>query len=809
MKTERKVFKQKEKLPESALGGLQEELVIPEELPVLPLLDTVIYPQMVTALGVSTERELKLLDYVLTGNRLLALALQKNQKGKEAGPEDLYGYATAAVVLQMLKMPDNSARMLVQGMTRLKLTQFVREEPYLVARVEPLEDIVEEDKEMEALTRSLSDQFIKMISMSASLPDELKIAVMNIEHPGRLADMIASHLSISVHEKEEILEAVKVKERLKKVNTLISKEMEVLELAKKIQGQVKSEMDKGQKEYYLRQQLKAIQDELGETDERTVEVQELKQKITQAKMPPEVLKEAERELSRLQKMPPQAAEYTVSRTYLDWLVSLHRAVTTTDNLDINQAQKVLDEDHYDLKRVKDRILEYLAVRKLKPDMKGPILCFVGPPGTGKTSLGKSIARSLGRKFIRISLGGIRDEAEIRGHRRTYIGALTGRIIQSIRKAESNNPVFMLDEIDKLGMDFRGDPSSALLEVLDPEQNFSFSDHYLEVPFDLTGVMFITTANCLEPAPPALKDRMEVLELPGYTEEEKLSIAKEFLIPKQTKEHGLKPENISFEEAAIRSIISNYTREAGLRNLERAIATVCRKVAKEIAAEKTQSMVIKEETLGDLLGPIAFFKEIAERTAEPGVATGLAWTPTGGDILFIESTYMPGTGKLTLTGQLGEVMKESAEAAMSYVRSRSKALNVPLQDFTKYDFHIHVPAGAIPKDGPSAGVTIAMSLLSLLTGKSVRPEVAMTGEITLRGRVLPVGGIKEKVLAAKRAGIATLILPKRNEKDLVEVPDEVKARMEFRFVEKVDEMLPTVFGTLATEREKEESLVKAR
>ncbi|MBI5126030.1 MAG: endopeptidase La, partial [Planctomycetes bacterium] len=686
MKTEKKVFKQKGKLPEDLI--LQEEPEIPEELPVLPLLDTVIYPQMVTALGVSTARELKLLDYVLTGNRLLALALQKNQKEKEARPEDLYGYATAAVVLQMLKMPDNSARMLVQGITRLKLTQFVREEPYLVARVEPLEDIVEEDKEMEALTRSLSDQFIKMISMSASLPDELKIAVMNIEHPGRLADMIASHLSISVHEKEEILEAVKVKERLKKVNTLISKEMEVLELAKKIQGQVKSELDKGQKEYYLRQQLKAIQDELGETDERTVEVQELKQKITQAKMPPEVLKEAERELSRLQKMPPQAAEYTVSRTYLDWLVSLPWSVTTTDNLDINQAQKVLDEDHYDLKRVKDRILEYLAVRKLKPDMKGPILCFVGPPGTGKTSLGKSIARSLGRKFIRISLGGIRDEAEIRGHRRTYIGALPGRIIQSIRKAESNNPVFMLDEIDKLGMDFRGDPSSALLEVLDPEQNFSFSDHYLEVPFDLTRVMFITTANYLEPVPPALKDRMEVLELPGYTEEEKLSIAKEFLIPKQTKEHGLKPENISFEEAAIKSIISNYTREAGLRNLERAIATVCRKVAKEIAAEKTQSMVIKEGTLGDLLGPIAFFKEIAERTAEPGVATGLAWTPAGGDILFIESTYMPGTGKLTLTGQLGEVMKESAEAAMSYVRSRSKALNVPLQDFTKYDFHIH-------------------------------------------------------------------------------------------------------------------------
>ncbi len=804
---EKKFFRQKGKLPEDLI--LQEELVIPEELPVLPIIDTIVFPQMVTALGVSTERELKLLDHVLTGKRLLALALQKKPKEKDVGPEDLYDYATAAVVLQMLRMPDNSARMLVQGVTRLRLVQFVREEPYLVARVESLEDIIEEDKETEALARSVSDQFIKMISMSASLPEELRIAVMNVEHPGRLADMIASHLSINIHEKEEILEAINVKERLKKVNTFISREMEVLELAKKIQGQVKSEVEKGQREYYLRQQLKAIQEELGEADERTMEIQELKQKIAQAKMPPEVLKEAERELSRLQKMPPQAAEYTVSRTYLDWLVSLPWSVTTTDNLDINQAQKVLDEDHYNLKRVKDRILEYLAVRKLKTDMKGPILCFVGPPGTGKTSLGKSIARALGRKFIRMSLGGIRDEAEIRGHRRTYIGALPGRIIQGMRKAESNNPVFMLDEIDKLGMDFRGDPSSALLEVLDPEQNFSFSDHYLEVPFDLSKVMFITTANYLEPVPPALKDRMEVLELPGYTEEEKLSIAKEFLIPKQIREHGLKPENITFEDETIKSIIGNYTREAGLRNLERAIATVCRKVAKEVAAGKTQSVVVKEESLQDFLGPIVFFKEIAERTAEPGVSTGLAWTPTGGDILFIESTYMPGAGKLTLTGQLGDVMKESAEAAMSYVRSKSKALNIPLQDFTKYDFHIHVPAGAIPKDGPSAGVTMAMSLLSLLTGKSVRPDVAMTGEITLRGRVLPVGGIKEKVLAAKRAGITTLILPKRNEKDLVEVPDEVKAKIEFHFVEKVDEMLPIVFGTQELSREKEEELVKAR
>ncbi|HHT9120454.1 MAG TPA: endopeptidase La [Candidatus Hypogeohydataceae bacterium YC41] len=807
MKTEKKFLRQKGKLPEDLI--LQEGLEIPEELPVLPLIDTVVFPQMVTALGVSTERELKLLDYVLSGKRLLALALQKNSsKEKEAGPEDLHDYATAAIVLQMLRMPDNTARMLIQGAARLRLVQFVREEPYLVARVELLQDILEEDMETEALARSVSDQFIKIVSMSTALPEELKIAVVNIDHPGRLADMIASHLSINVHEKEEILESINVKERLKKVNGFISREMEVLELAKKIQGQVRSEMEKGQREYYLRQQLKAIQEELGETDERTTETQELKQKIAQAKMPPEALKEAERELARLQKMPPQAAEYTVSRTYLDWLLSLPWSVSTQDNLDINQAQKVLDEDHYDLKRVKDRILEYLAVRKLKSDMKGPILCFVGPPGTGKTSLGKSIARALGRKFIRMSLGGIRDEAEIRGHRRTYIGALPGRIVQGIRKAESNNPVFMLDEIDKLGMDFRGDPSSALLEVLDPEQNFSFSDHYLEVPFDLSKVMFITTANYLDPIPPALRDRMEVLELPGYTEEEKLNIAKTFLIPKQIKEHGLKPENITFEDEAINSIIADYTREAGLRNLERAIATVCRKVAKEVAAGKTQSKVIKGENLLDFLGPVAFFKEIAERTSEPGVSTGLAWTPTGGDILFIESTYMLGTGKLTLTGQLGEVMKESAEAAMSYVRSRSKALDIPLQDFTKYDFHIHVPAGAIPKDGPSAGVTIAMSLLSLLTGRPVRPEVAMTGEITLRGRVLPVGGIKEKVLAARRAGITTVVLPKRNEKDLIEVHDEVKKNIEFHFVEKVDEMLPIVFGTLEPERKKEEELVKA-
>ncbi|HHT9134415.1 MAG TPA: endopeptidase La [Candidatus Avalokitesvara rifleensis] len=792
----------------------QDELEIPSELPVLPVQDIVVFPQMVTALGVSTERELKLLDHVLTGKRLLALALQKQggekNKERDVGHEDLYEYATAVVVLQMLRMPDNTARMLVQGISRLKIDEFVQEEPYLVARVRPLEDELETGMEMQALARSASDQFMKMISMASNLPEELKVAVVNIEHPGRLADMIASHLSISADEKEEILETINVKERLQKVNAFISREMEVLEMAKKIQGQVKSEVDKGQREFYLRQQLKAIQEELGEGDERAVEIKALKKKIEEAKMPPEAQKEAERELARLENMPPQAAEYTVSRTYLDWLISLPWSVSTTDNLDINAAQKVLDEDHYNLKKVKERILEYLAVRKLKEDMKGPILCFVGPPGTGKTSLGKSIARALGRKFVRISLGGVRDEAEIRGHRRTYIGALPGRIIQYIRKAGSNNPVFMMDEIDKLGMDFRGDPASALLEVLDPEQNFAFSDHYLEVPFDLTKVMFITTANFLDPVPPALKDRMEVLELLGYTEEEKISIARQFLIPKQTKEHGLGKDAIVIEDDALKTVISSYTREAGLRNLERTIATLCRKTAKEIAAGKTKSVTIKADDLDELLGPPVFFREVAERTAEPGVSTGLAWTPTGGDILFIESTCMPGVGKLTLTGQLGEVMKESAEAAMSYVRSKAKELDIPMEDFTKYDFHIHVPAGAIPKDGPSAGVTMAVSLISLLTKRSVLPNVAMTGEITLRGKVLPVGGIKEKVLAAKRAGISTIIIPKRNDKDLVDVPEHVKADIQFHFVENVDEMRPFVFGTEGQEKrgkKEEKKLVK--
>jgi len=570
--------------------------------------------------------------------------------------------------------------------------------------------------------------------------------------------------------------------------------MQVLELAGKIQTQVKSEMDKGQREYYLRQQLKAIQEELGEGDDQAAEVKELRKKLKQAKLPEEAQKEADRELSRLSRMHPSSAEYTVARTYLDWVIALPWSKSTKDNLNISSAHKVLDTDHYDLKKVKERILEYLAVRKLKEDMKGPILCFVGPPGTGKTSLGKSIARAMGREFVRMSLGGIRDEAEIRGHRRTYVGALPGRIIQGLRKASSNNPVYMLDEVDKLVTDFHGDPSSALLEVLDPEQNFSFSDHYLDVPFDLSKVMFITTANILDTIPHALRDRMEVLDLPGYTTEEKLEIAKQYLIPKQFEAHGLKENHLKIADSAIKTIISDYTREAGLRNLEREIGTVCRKVAKEVASGNTKPVKANAKNVNDFLGPIKFFSEIAETAVEPGVATGLAWTQAGGEILFIESTKMPGTGKLTLTGQLGNVMKESAQAALSYVRAKAKTLGLSLKDFSKYDYHIHVPAGAIPKDGPSAGVTMAISLISLFKSISAKSRVAMTGEITLRGRVLPVGGIKEKVLAAKRAGITTVILPKKNEKDLVDVPEKAKKGLSFKLVERVDEILPIVFET---------------
>jgi ATP-dependent Lon protease len=748
---------------------------------------------------VSQDRLVKLIDAALLANKMIGIVPIKNKEVTEVRPEDLFEVGTAAHILKMLKMPNNSIRLLIQGISRIRVTEFIQQEPFLRAKVRPLDDQGEKTTETQALMSGVKGIFQKFVEMAPNLPADLAIMAMNVEDPGVLADLIASTLNLALEDKQAILETLEVKARLEKVNLLLNKELSILELGSKIQSQVREGIDKSQREYLLREQLKAIQKELGDKDERTVEVEELRQRIAKAKLPPEAMKEAERELDRLAKMPPSAAEYTVARTYLDWLIEIPWAAATEDNLDIKQAQKVLDEDHYDLEKVKKRILEYLSVRKLKADMKGPILCFVGPPGTGKTSVGKSIAKALGRKFIRMSLGGVRDEAEIRGHRRTYVGALPGRIIQGIRKAGSNNPVFMLDEIDKLGMDFRGDPSSALLEVLDPEQNYTFSDHYLEVPFDLSKVMFITTANILDPIPPPLRDRMEVLDLPGYTEEEKLRIAKGFLVPKQIQAHGLTEQNIQFQDEALRRLALEYTREAGVRNLEREIANICRGVARKVAEGAGGLTVVDAESVPSYLGPIKFFSEVAERTSEPGVATGLAWTPTGGDILFIEATRMKGRKGFNLTGQLGEVMKESAQAALSYVRARAKALQIPENFFEGSDIHIHVPAGAIPKDGPSAGVTMFTAITSLLTGRPVRSDVAMTGEITLRGLVLPVGGIKEKVLAARRSGITTVILPKKNEKDLEEVPDQVKKDMKFHFVQKMDEVIQIALKPQTTKR----------
>jgi ATP-dependent Lon protease len=761
---------------------------IPEDLPILPIRESVLFPKMLLPLMVSQERHVKLIDAALLANKMIGIVAIKNKRLTEVKPEDLYEVGTGAYILKMLKMPNDSIRLLIQGISRIRVGPFTQQEPFLRAQVTTLAEQGEKSTEMQALMAGVKGIFQKFVELAPNLPADLAIMAMNVEEPGVLADLIASTMNLSLEDKQTILEGLEAKARLEKVNLLLNKELQVLELGSKIQTQVREGIDKSQREYFLREQLKAIQKELGEKDERTAEIEELRERIVKAKLPPEALKEAERELDRLAKMPPSAPEYTVARTYLDWLIELPWAVATEDNLDIQEAQKVLDEDHYDLEKVKKRILEYLSVRKLKADMKGPILCFVGPPGTGKTSVGKSIAKALGRKFIRMSLGGVRDEAEVRGHRRTYVGALPGRIIQGIRKAGSNNPVFMLDEIDKLGMDFRGDPSSALLEVLDPEQNYSFSDHYLEVPFDLSKVMFITTANILDPVPPPLRDRMEVLELPGYTEEEKVRIAKDFLVPKQTQAHGLTDQTIQFQDGALRRIILEYTREAGVRNLEREIANICRGVARKVAEGAQGLTVVDAEGVPTYLGPIKFFSEVAERTSEPGVATGLAWTPTGGDILFVEASRMKGRKGFSLTGQLGEVMKESAQAALSYVRAKAKALKIPDNFFDSSDIHIHVPAGAIPKDGPSAGVTIFTAITSLLTARPVRSDVAMTGEITLRGLVLPVGGIKEKVLAARRAGITTLILPKKNEKDLEEVPEQVKKDLKFHFVQKMDEVI---------------------
>jgi ATP-dependent Lon protease len=768
--------------------GKDDKILVPTELPILPLRGTVLYPDLILPIMVGRKKSVKLIDDAMDSDRIIGIVTQKRSEIEDPKENDLYSVGVAALILRMIRELDGSQRVIVQGVSRIKIREYIQREPYFKVRSETIEEMNIQGVEVEALMMNLKNLFQRAVELAPYLTSELGTMVGNIKSPPILADLIASNLNLSTTEKQGILETFDIRERLTKVHLFLNKEVQVLELGNKIQSQVKEDMDRTQREYYLREQLKAIKKELGELDEHSTEIKELREKIKKAKMPPEAMAAAEKELDRLSKIPPASAEYTVARTYLDWLAELPWSETTEDNLDIDYGQKILDEDHYDLEKVKKRILEYLAVRKLKADMKGPILCFVGPPGVGKTSLGKSIARTMGRKFIRISLGGVRDEAEIRGHRRTYVGALPGRIIQGIKKAGSNNPIFMLDEVDKIGMDFRGDPSSALLEVLDPEQNFSFSDHYIDVTFDLSRVMFITTANVLDTIPPALRDRMETLELPGYSEDQKMMIAKEFLIPKQINEHGLSSEFIEFQDAALQTIISSYTREAGVRNLEREIAAICRGVAKDVARGVKEKVTINPEGLHKFLGPVKFFPEVAERTSEPGVATGLAWTPTGGDIIFVEATKMRGEKGLTLTGQLGDVMKESAQAALAYVRSKSKELGIEEDFFGKNDIHIHVPAGAIPKDGPSAGITMFIALTSLLTNKPVRNDIAMTGEITLRGLVLPVGGIKEKVLAAMRAGIRTIILPKKNEKDLEEIPERIRNQMDFKFIQRMDEAI---------------------
>jgi len=766
---------------------------VPPELPILPLRGTVLYPELILPIMVGRKRSVRLIDEAMEKDRIIGVVTQKRSEIEDPKEDEMHRFGVAALILRMIREVDGSQRVIVQGISRIKIQEYIQKDPYYKAKVEAVTESSVEGVEIDAMMINLKNLFQKAVEYAPYLTSELGTMVNNIKSPAILGDLIASNLNINASEKQRLLEIVDVKERLNQVHLLLNREVQVLELGNKIQSQVKEDMDKTQREYYLREQLKAIKKELGEMDEHTAEIKELKERIDKAKMPPEALKSAEKELDRLSKIPPASAEYTVARTYLDWLVELPWSNSTKDNLEISNARTILEEDHYNLEKVKKRILEYLAVRKLKDDMKGPILCFVGPPGVGKTSLGKSIARAMGRKFVRISLGGVRDEAEIRGHRRTYVGALPGRIIQGIKRANSNNPVFMLDEVDKIGMDFRGDPSSALLEVLDPEQNFAFSDHYIDVGFDLSKVMFITTANVLETIHQTLRDRMEVLELPGYTEYEKMMIAREFLIPKQLNEHGLSDEHIEFKDDALTSIITSYTREAGVRNLEREIAAVCRGVAREVAEGKREKTVIDSELLHKFLGPVKFFPEVAERTSEAGVATGLAWTPTGGDIIFVEVTKMKGEKGLNLTGQLGDVMKESAQAALSFVRSKAKELGIKEDFFEKSDLHIHVPAGGIPKDGPSAGLTIFIALTSLFTNRPVRSDVAMTGEITLRGLVLPVGGIKEKVLAGRRAGIKTIILPKKNEKDLEEIPERIKKEMEFKFIQKMDEAIPLAFN----------------
>jgi len=770
------------------------ELEIPDVLPLLPVRDVVIFPFMIVPLFVGRERSINAVDAALTKDRLVFTATQKDIIKEDPEPEDLYKSGTVCMIMRMLKLPDGRVKILVQGLSRANIASFAQTKPHYMAAIDKVKEppAVGPSLEIEALMRTVREQLEKLASFGKVVFQEVMMVLDNIIDPGRMADLVAANLGLKIEEAQSVLETLDPVKRLEKVNEYLVKELQVAQMQVKIQSQAKEEMDKSQREYYLREQMRAIKNELGDIEEPTEELDEFRDKLKKAKMPPDVEKEANKQLDRLEMMHPDAAEAALIRTYLEWLVDLPWAKQTKDTLDIEKARKVLDTDHYNLEKVKERILEYLAVRKLQPKTKGPILCFVGPPGVGKTSLGRSIAKAMGRNFVRISLGGIKDEAEIRGHRRTYVGALPGRIIQGIKQAGTNNPVFMMDEIDKIGMDFRGDPSSALLEVLDPEQNYAFSDHYLNLPFDLSKVMFITTANMTDPIPEPLLDRMELLNLPGYTEEEKLEIARKFIVPRQVKEHGLTKKHLTFQDDAIKKIISQYTREAGLRNLEREIASICRKVAKRVASGKSTQTAVSPKTVQELLGIPKYIPETEQELDEIGVATGLAWTPVGGEILYIEATIMNGKGQLTLTGHLGDVMKESAHAALSYARSRADLFDLKPDFYKDLDIHIHVPSGAIPKDGPSAGITMATALISALTQTPIDKDIAMTGEITLRGRVLPIGGVKEKCLAALRAKITNIILPERNKKDIEDIPKDIRKKINFIFVKHMDDVLKVIF-----------------
>ncbi|HET7787071.1 MAG TPA: endopeptidase La [Myxococcales bacterium] len=780
---------EKGKVVTPAAPGLINKEDIPSVLPILPLRNSVFFPGGVLPLAVGRQKTIALIKDAVRDDQVIGVVTQRKAEEEDPGAADLHQMGTVARIVKLLKMGEDNYSLVVQGLARFRVVELVQEHPYLKARIEPVDDKSTFDEvEIEALGINLKKLAREVIEMMPELPAAATELVESITQPGHLADLIAANVDVPIEEKQQVLETVDLKTRMKLVLELLNRKREILKLSSKIDSQVKGEMSKTQREYYLRQQLKAIKEELGELGEEEEELDELGERLKKIGLPPEVEKVANKELNRLKSIPTASSEYTVARTYLEWIADLPWTKKTEDNLDVENARGVLQKDHYSLEKVKKRILEYLAVRKLKNDMKGPILCLVGPPGVGKTSLGQSIARATNRKFVRLSLGGVRDEAEIRGHRRTYVGALPGRVIQSMKKAGTINPIMMLDEIDKLGADFRGDPSAALLEVLDPEQNNSFSDHYLDVPYDLSKVMFIATANQLEPIPPPLRDRMEVIELPGYTFDEKVHIARNHLIPKQVREHGLSLENIEITDAALAKLIAGYTREAGVRNLERTIADVCRAVAVDVAKGDSAKRTVNPEELEIILGPEKHYSETAERTELPGVATGLAWTAAGGDLLFIEATRMQGKGGITLTGQLGDVMKESCQAALSYTRNKAQKLGIDPRFLEKNDIHIHFPAGAIPKDGPSAGVTIFTALTSLLTGIRVRGDVAMTGEATLRGLVLPVGGIKEKVLAAHRAGIKRIIMPERNKKDLVDVPEQAKREMEFIFAHSMDDVL---------------------